>query len=290
MLLLSLLIAIMLKQLWKSGNPIQYDRWLLNCDQFLTQALKRWDINDTTINFSIVISIVSVATFALSSLLHQYNNFLYLTFACVVLLYSFGRGELTRHITDFIVAEAKGDWNQACGAAKALGMHAHETDNNDWITLNKDFLSQANYQGFQRFFAVVFWFTLFGPVGAICYRLSHLWPSIVVPHSTQTNIKTQREFARLHQIIEWPAARLLGLTYSVTGNFTGCINAWKKTASTKYSTNQDVLLSSLEGALAVDSNITQTQEITRRELEALQQLQTRTLWFWIGCIAILFIF
>lgn len=289
MLLLSLLIAIMLKQLWKSSNPLQYDAWLTNLDAQLSHWLHKIDINDTIINFSIVISLVSIATFAISSTLHQYNHFLYIVFACAVLLYSFGRGELTRHITDFIVAEAKGDWQQACLAAQAIQVPTDTIKTNHWGALNKNFLSQANYQGFERFFAVVFWFALFGPVGAICYRLCHLWLKQVVPHATHTNTKTHREFIRLIAIIEWPAVRVLGLTYAVTGNFTGCFSAWKKSASKKNITNQEALLQSLEGALTVDHAAPKTQEITRRELEALQQLQTRTLWFWVGCIAIVFI-
>ncbi|WP_054113346.1 regulatory signaling modulator protein AmpE [Marinagarivorans algicola] len=288
MLLFSLLIAITLKQLWKSSNPLQYDAWLITLDTQLSHWLHKIDINDTTINFSIVISLASIATFAVSSTLHQYNHFLYIVFSCAVLLYSFGRGELTRHITDFIVAEAKGDWHQACLAAQAIQTPASSIEPNHWAKLNKSFLSQANYQGFERFFAVVFWFALFGPVGAICYRLCHLWLQQVVPRSAHTNTKTHREFTRLIAIIEWPAVRVLGLTYAVTGNFTSCMHAWKQ-SNTKNISNQDVLLQSLEGALAVDHDIPQTQEITRRELEALQQLQTRTLWFWVGCIAIVFI-
>lgn len=290
MLLLSLLIALALKQLWKSSNPLHYDDWLLKFDNVLSGFLSKIDIQDTTVNFSIVVSVIAVSTFTISSLFHHSNHLLYVVFSCAVLLYSFGRGELTRHITDFIVSEAKGDWASASQAANALDIKTNEIPLNNWAQLNKYFLSEANYRGCERFFGVVFWFALLGPVGAISYRLCHLWHQRVIPHTKLKNTKTQREFTRLIEIIEWPVVRLLGLTYAVTGNFTGCINAWKQTVLTKKITNKQTLLLCLKGALAVDSELALTQEITRKELNALQELQTRTLWFWVGAIALLFIF
>lgn len=290
MLLLSLLIALALKQLWKSGNPLHHDNWLIQLDRFFSQMLAKIDIQDSTINFSIVISLIAVGTFAISNVFYQFNPLFYVVFCCAILLYSFGRGELTRYITDFIVAEAKNDWSMACQAANALDIQTYEIPQNNWAQLNKSFLSEANYRGCERFFGVVFWFALLGPVGAICYRLCHLWPQQVLPKSHHKNNKITREFTRLIQIIEWPIVRLLGLSYAVTGNFNGCIMAWKHTALTKKITNKHFLLMCLEGALAMDNGFERTQTITRKELNALQELQTRTLWFWIGSIALLLLF
>ncbi len=125
----------------------------------------------------------------------------------------------------------------------------------------------------------MFWFVVLGPAGALAYRVTQLWLQRL-PDKT---------VAHWLWVIEWPAIRILGLTYAVTGNFAGCMHAWKKSAFCQTRSSQVVLLDNMLGALAVDEALAQTQEVTRRELEALQQLLSRTLWCWLGVIGILYI-
>lgn len=290
MLLISLLIAIAIRQFWKCTSFTQCDLWLITADKHLTRWLKKIDIQDTTVNFAIVISVMAIVVFTLSSMLHSNYTLLYGVFSCAILVYSFGRSEVTGHITNFIVAQAKGDWNQACRYAQQLNVDTNTLTEGNWHKLNRTLLSQANYQGFEQFFAVVFWFFLLGPVGAISYRLTQVWANQISIHNKEcSNTKTAREFQRLIAFIDWPAIRVLGLSYAVTGNFIGCINAWKSAVTDRKLSNKEVLFKSLEGALFIDEAITHTKQITRKELEALQQIQTRTLWLWVTVIALAFI-
>lgn len=278
MLLISLLLAVFLKQFWEPSNPLHHDNWITSYQQQLQHYLAKVSIQNPVILFAISLLLPTIAIAAINTVLLHENKAIHLIFAAAVLLYSFGRGEFTQHITQFIVAEAKQDWGSAIDVAEKLRCETATLSQNDWHTLNTRFLSQASYLGFERFFAVVFWFVVLGPAGALAYRLTQLWLQRF-PDKT---------IAHWLWVIEWPAIRILGLSYAITGNFGGCINAWKKNALCQTRRSQDILLDNMLGALAVDENLNQTPEVTRRELEALQQLLSRTLWCWLAVIGVLY--
>ena len=91
-----------------------------------------------------------------------------------MLLYSFGRGAYSSAISQFIVAEAKGI-SRRLPSSGQLQTASHTIAAGDWPQLNRSFLARAAYLGFERFFAVAFWFIVLGPVGAVVYRCSQLW-------------------------------------------------------------------------------------------------------------------
>ncbi|HEX7802488.1 MAG TPA: hypothetical protein VF471_07015 [Pseudoxanthomonas sp.] len=77
-----------------------------------------------------------------------------------------------------------------------------------------------------RWFGVLFWFLLLGPVGALLYRL--------------TAFSAEGEFARglpgetregargLYAVLDWPVAQLMTLSMALVGNFDAVFNAWRE--------------------------------------------------------------
>lgn len=77
----------------------------------------------------------------------------------------------------------------------------------------------------RRWFGVLFWFLVLGPVGAIAYRLSVL--AAVGPIAGEVP-STTREGARVWlAILEWPVAQLMTLALALVGNFDGVLSAWR---------------------------------------------------------------
>lgn len=89
--------------------------------------------------------------------------------------------------------------------------------------------------------------------------------------------------------MEWPVTRLLGLSFAFTGNFVGCYNRLKECLICFKRSSQEVLTQSILGALSVDENLTQSCEVTRKELDLLSKLYKRTLWFWLASAALIII-
>lgn len=69
---------------------------------------------------------------------------------------------------------------------------------------------------FERLFAVLFWYLVLGPIGAIVYYALVQLRALSYLDFTQTN---EHWLQRLIFVLEWPVARLLGLTFALAGDF-----------------------------------------------------------------------
>ena len=142
-------------------------------------------------------------------------------------------------------------------------------------------LDEAGYRGFERIFAILFWFFVFGPLGALLYRLTFLYVN-----GNKASVALAQKTLWL---LEWPAVRLLGVSFALTGNFVGSYQRWKECLVCLERPTKTILGLFVLGALSVDDEVTQTCEVTRKELDLSRKLYKRTLWFWLAVISLLII-
>ncbi|RZA20199.1 MAG: hypothetical protein EOP93_06610 [Lysobacteraceae bacterium] len=77
----------------------------------------------------------------------------------------------------------------------------------------------------RRWFGVLFWFCVFGPFGALLYRLSVLAverDDAQLAHDTAAGADTWLA------ILEWPVAQLMTLSLALVGNFDSVMAAWRE--------------------------------------------------------------
>jgi len=75
----------------------------------------------------------------------------------------------------------------------------------------------------ERVFAVIVWFALLGPMGALLYRLSWYY-------SEQSRYATgdfKAAMHRLYALLNWIPARLLVIAYAVVGSFEDAMHGWR---------------------------------------------------------------
>ncbi len=275
MIFLAILLALGGLQLWGSRNPLQRDGWFCGPLRRLTQG--PWAPLGLTAAVCCLV-VLPVAGLALVSVYsREHYWWLWLPMATAVLLYSVGRGPYGTLIADYIEACRAEQWAAALTACKNLGREPSNIAPGDWPNLHAAFLEQASYRGFERVFAVLFWFLLAGPAGALLYRLSALLAE------SQPRPLLQRWL----WLMEWPSVRVLSLSFAFTGNFLGCVQAWRRYYRCVTSPSSLVIAQSVLGALSVGEGTTQTSAVTRRELMAMRSLFGRTLWFWLGTLALL---
>jgi len=77
----------------------------------------------------------------------------------------------------------------------------------------------------RRWFAVLFWFLLLGPAGALGYRLLALMAAS--PMRSLVPADTLRAAQRVLVWVEWPVAQLMALAMALVGNFDTAWTAWR---------------------------------------------------------------
>ncbi|TGQ49636.1 hypothetical protein, partial [Mesorhizobium sp. M4B.F.Ca.ET.211.01.1.1] len=77
-----------------------------------------------------------------------------------------------------------------------------------------------------RWFAVLFWFLLLGPAGALGYRLLALMAES--PMRARVPVEPLALAQRLLGWIEWPVAQLMAFSMALVGNFDTAWKAWRQ--------------------------------------------------------------
>ena len=281
---LTILIALGLLQLWGSGRPVQHDGWFFRLAtnvQPLTRD-SRWQL---LILLALPVLAVAVVDDWLDGVLF---GLLSLALYVVVLLYSFGRGDFSELLQQYLMHWNNGNFESAHKRAALIGDFSLQGGADDYESLHEQLRRAVVYDGFQRWFAVIFWFLLFGPVGALLYRLAYL------AGRNEAVSEEQRQLAlRFIHYLDWLPARLLSFSFAIVGHFDRCFNRWWLLISD----NQPVadLLEDCALAAIEESRDRQLQptdrehyiEFGRRQLEALQVLLSRSVVCWVVVIALL---
>jgi len=181
-------------------------------------------------------------------------------------LYSLGRGDFIAEVNNYIATATRGDNVMASKIVSDMRgqvvLNDDEDSNvNDWKTLHTQALKVISYRGFERTFAVLFWFFIAGAIGALLYRLSVIYREQTVPNTVEAQLAD-----RWLWLIEWPAVRLMGLTWAFVGNFDSC--PWRESLLDTQSSSIIILNNSLRGALSAPTDVyRQSDEIKNEQLK-----------------------
>lgn len=187
----------------------------------------------------------------------------------VVLLYSLGRGNIVADVQGYIALASRGD---SVAAAQLLDRLRGNSDvapenetNDDWRSLHTEALKNIAYRGFERVFAVLFWFFIAGPFGALLYRLSVLYRDFSAPGSDAARVASKWLW-----LLEFPSVRLMGVTWAFVGNFETC--PLRKNLLDVHSSSEHVLNECLRGALGAPTECS-TAAMATMDAEQKAELQ-----------------
>ena len=203
-----------------------------------------------------------------------------LLFALAVLLYALGPKYLNAELDDYINALEKGNKDEA--EILASEFVSSETSIEQEQIILESILIQAN----ERLFGVLFWFIMLGPFGASLYRLASLL------RTQQSGIHgNYADAARdLCDILNWPSARLLALSFALSGDLVDAVEAWRETERQSLSVNEDIIKASGLGALSYQHPDTTDVELSLEDhnywIHSLQGLLNRTLLVWLTVLGL----
>ncbi len=206
MTFLALVCALVLMLAWDGTAGLQQDQWY----QSWMQRVRDWGLPPVPGLALAILGPVLLAYWVLGLLDSFLFGALWFIASVVVLLYAFGRGDFAAQMDQYRRQSRSGNFEGAyLSEVTAMPSLAESEDPVSPQDVHAMTQRALLYEGFQRWFAVVFFFLLLGPVGSLAYRLLQLSRESFEPELS----------ARCLFLVDWVPARLLAATFVVTGHF-----------------------------------------------------------------------
>jgi len=149
----------------------------------------------------------------------------YVLFAVLILFFSLGPRDLGSEVSEYCAAVDSGDAERSERVLTSLCEVEHSG------TSDIDAVEEAVFvQATHRIFGVVFWFIIFGPVGAWMYRASDLFRRRLayrVGRSPGSFDPTLAAVDNVHGVLVWLPARFAILGFAFSGSFDDALNCWR---------------------------------------------------------------
>ena len=171
-------------------------------------------------------------------------GFVGLLFDVAVLFYCWGPRDLDLDVAAVLDAPDPASRNRA--AARLFPDAAA-------VRLDGGSLVEAVFRNaLRRWFGVLFWFWVLGPIGAVLYRLSTLAVDHAddgtLPHGTASGAST------LRATLEWPVTQLMTLALALVGNFDSVVGAWRERGSASFQLHNTLLGAAARASVRSDIN------------------------------------
>jgi AmpE protein len=283
MYFIAILIVFGLLQYWGTFSLFHKDAWFFDLQQTTQRIVGKY--------WLAYVFIVIFPCVLLGMLLCAFEGRAYglvsLLLAVFILVYCLGRVPYNNIIIDYVSAWKDGNYESLPALLQRLENNAEINLGEGLQRTHVNARESYIYAAFQGVFVVLFWFVIFGPVGALLYRLNTFF-------ITQNNWPVAE---KIQHILEWPAARLAALAFAFIGDFEECMPIWADAVFNKSMTNRHVLYANalaavdldmqwLEGDFSEKNTLQQQNKLVQLEMKDLMHLVKRCLVFSIFVIAI----
>ena len=208
MTFLAMIIALVLVQVWGSGGRVQHDDWFRRWQS----RIGGWGVAPVVKLAAVVLLPVVLAEIVLDAVQPALFGLLWIALAVVLLLYSFGRRDFHELMARYRGQCQSGDFEGAYLTTLAeLGWASEKDDPVSPQEVHALVQRGFFYEGYQRWFSVLFYFLLLGPGGALAYRLLQL-----CRHNFEAALTERCLF-----LMDWVPARILAAVFALTGDFVG---------------------------------------------------------------------
>jgi membrane protein required for beta-lactamase induction len=259
MSLMIIVICLIAERFLIDHQHLRHYRWLGRYSQWISrQATPKWMRRGIT-----RVIILLLPPLLLIGILQQLlANTLFglpgAIFAGIALLYSLGPDDLDSQVNAYTSAVE----NDVDESARVVAQEIID----DEPPTSEPALSQAVsesilYQANRRIFAVLFWFLLLGPMGALLYRLATRAPRLEhANHDTDFYLNAKQ----LVTILDWMPARVTAACYAIAGSFEDALYGWRSYQETRFDeftdSNVGTLICSGSGAMRLTTLLEEARE------------------------------
>lgn len=199
--------------------------------------------------WSIGAALPAALVLALQLALDYLNPLLYFLFCLAILYLTMGFRQFSHFFTDIHLALRMGELDEA---RKLLSdWHGSNTERMGSTEIARVAIEDALVSSHRHVFAPLFWFAVFGPAGAVLYRLS-------LSFINQWGGRRDAEFGdfgefatRAFAVIDWLPVRVTAVAFAVVGDFEDAVYCWRNQAGRWADEGAGILLASGAGAIGV---------------------------------------
>lgn len=203
---LVLILTILIEKLSSWRQALQKDQWWYEQLARFRKLLPRQNSLAFILALGLPILGLAILLIALKTVAY---GLLLIPVHLAVLIYSLSRGDVRTSLGPFRDAWRRQDTHAASIAAQRdLLIQSEEP-----MGLLQAVQSYLLWQGFQGFFAVIFFYLIAGPLAALTYRL------LVLTSEQATWPEASGKATRLLHILDWLPVRLLSASFALIGNF-----------------------------------------------------------------------
>jgi AmpE protein len=250
--LIAILLVLATEEKWRSFRTLRPFHALIEFAGRLRTRFgnSAWFNGPGGVVLTIAPGIVGVALFqaALDTVDGFIGWLVALAFVIVVLIACIGRRGADEEIDGYRDAIARGDHEGAYLHVRELLPRSATPD--DPVELHRQVLEMLLVRNHERLLAVLFWFVVLGPVGAVLYRSSAQLKTVL--QTEEYDPGYQEAVLRLQAFLDWIPVRITALCQALVGSFSDALAEWRigsAMASDLYSGNRAVLVGSGLGSL-----------------------------------------
>jgi AmpE protein len=276
MTFLAVIFAMVLFQMMPSSKPLHEDGWFLSL-QGWTRGLGF----SPTLGFIFYLAIPCIVVgFVLEKLESFLFGVVWLGGAVVLLVYSFGRENFNVLADRYHGYCVSGDHEAAYLFSQSeLSVMPEDLFGDSPWSAHQAIQRRLLYLGYQRWFAVLFFFVLLGPIGALLYRLLQL--SRTSPERAQA--------LRILYYADWIPSRLLAAAFSLTGDFLASRDQLLAILTDTNKGSEEILLSVGRAAIRVKDDSDTDEPVMERlaqEIAELRGILSRSAVAWLAAYSL----
>lgn len=217
------------------------------------------------------------------SLHGPWRSLLALLFAVAVLVYGWGPRDLDLDVERVVEADDPAQRRQA-----ALALQVDEAPPADTAPA---LVAATAVSALRRWFAVLFWFLLLGPLGAFGYRLVVLLAQGSI--AAQLAPPARAGARALQAALEWPVARLMAVSMALAGDYDAVFGVWRQAGGARWGAEPGFLATVAVRAVAAERREDEAEDVELPprhrqlpELHDLMNLLWRMLLLWLAVLAL----
>ncbi len=226
MTLIGIILALIAERLLSQLREWRELAWYARYLDWLDRHLKPTWLWHSAWGVLLLIAAPVAAVALIQALLHGgVITILGLLFGVLVLVFCLGPRDLAEEIHSYLDAQAAGDLLDAQRIAadlRKLPPGAVAEPGTD----DRRLIQGVLLQGHERLLAVIFWFYVLGPLGAVLYRLSAMLPDLLRQRA-EAGDSLHEVALRLHAILAWVPARITAALYTLAGSTDDALQEWR---------------------------------------------------------------